>query len=275
MNQQEVFISVAHSLKEPWISIFRDGSEATWIGQELPTGFKLTHFHGLQLSHFWNSWDSVHERIRWKNRWVAAPLRWFDLLTGFPFLNHIPSFQPSTQLKTEHPSVQVNCIDTYQFMRWKDLTVLDYFVNQTDANFLFMTTNNSYLNFMKLKTVIQNLPSRNLYGGVVAYDGASFAAGNNRIISRDVAIKMLNSRRFFSAGYIEDVAMGALARKLEIEFQELKSLVLGSLPQLEAVTDDELQANFHFRVKSGALTSRNDVKIMLRLHERLLSLGAL
>ena len=275
MSPQTVLISVAHSLKEPWLSIFQDGSETTWIDQELPAGFELVHFHGLRLSKFWNSWDSIHEGIRWKNRWVASPLRWFDLLLGFPFLGHIPSTQSSAQLKTKQSSVEINCKDVYQFLRWKDLAVLNYFINNSDANYLFMTTNNSYVNFVKLESVIKNLSPNQLYGGVIAYEGATFAAGNNRILSRDVANQMLNNRRSFSAGYIEDVAMGLLASKLGIDFQELKSLVLGSLAQLEETTDDELQANFHFRVKSGSLTSRNDVEIMLRLHERLLSLGAL
>jgi hypothetical protein len=275
MKQGEVMVSVSHSLKEPWLSIFRDGSEATWIRQELPSNFELVHFHGLQLSKFWNSWDSIHERIRWKNRWVATPLRWFDLFLGFPFLRYIPSTHPSTQLKTKHLSVEVNVKDIYQFLRWKDLAVLDYFINCSEANYLFMTTNNSYVNFTKLESVIKNLPSTNLYGGVIAYEGANFAAGNNRILSRDVATRMVHHRSSFSAGYIEDVAMGALASRLGIEFHELKSLIFESLPELEAKSDNELKANFHFRLKSGSLTSRNDVEIMLRLHQRLLSLGAL
>ncbi len=275
MTKQSVFISVSHSLKEPWLGIFRDGSAVTWLESELPLGFELAHFHGLKLSKFWNSWDSTHERIRWKNRWVAAPLRWFDLLVGLLFLNHIPSTKISTQLKTEHLSVEVNCKDLYQFLRWKDLAILEYFVYRTDANFLFMTTNNSYINFTKLQSLIQSLPLNSLYGGVIPYKGATFAAGNNRILSRDVAIKMLNKRWYFSAGYIEDVAMGALARRLGIEFQGLKSLILESPQHLDETSDDELLSNFHFRVKSGSLSSRNDVQIMLKLHERLLALEAL
>jgi len=275
MTNQRVLISVVHSLKEPWLSIFRDGSAVTWIKSELPLGFEIVHFHGLKLSKFWTYWDSTHEKIRWKNRWVAAPLRWFDLILGFPFLNSVPSLETSTELSTFHLSLQVNCKDVYQFLRWKDLAVLDYFVNQDTADYLFMTTNNSYVNFSKLGSVIKTLPQHSLYGGVKAYDGATFAAGNNRILSRDVAIAILKHRRSFSAGYIEDVAMGALAKKLGIKFHELQSLVVESIDQLNDATDTELLSNFHFRVKSGSLSSRNDVEIMLNLHKRLLVLEAL
>ena len=148
-------------------------------------------------------------------------------------------------------------------------------MNQGTADYLFMTTNNSYVNFNKLESTIKTLPQHLLYGGVKAYDGATFAAGNNRILSRDVAIAILKHRRSFSAGYIEDVAMGVLAKKLGFKFQELQSLVVGSIDQLNTTTDIELLSNFHFRVKSGSLSSRNDVEIMLNLHKRLLALEAL
>ncbi len=275
MTKQKVLISVAHSLKEPWFSIFRDGSAVTWIETELPHGFDLVHFHGLKLSRFWTSWDSWHEKIRWTNRWVAAPLRWFDLLLGFPFLNYIPPVDTSSELTTKNLSLRVKCKDVYQFLRWKDLAVLEYFVNQTSADYLFMTTNNSYVNFNKLNSLIETLPSLSFYGGVKAYEGATFAAGNNRILSRDVAIAILKNRRSFSSGYIEDVAMGVLATKLGFKFQELRSLVVGSLAQLDETSDNDLSSNFHFRVKSGSITSRNDVEIMLKLHKRLLVLEAL
>jgi len=274
MTEQRVLISVAHSLKEPWVSIFRNGSEVTWIESELPPGFDLVHFHGLKLSRFWTYWDSAHEKIRWRSRWVAAPLRWFDSLLGFPFLNYVPTVGISPELMTKNLSLQVECKDVYQFLRWKDLAVLDYFVNQSKADFLFMTTNNSYVNFNKLKSVIETLPLLSLYGGVRAYEGATFAAGNNRILSRDVAVAMLKNMRAFSPGYIEDVAMGALAKKLGVMFQELPSLVVGSLAHLDEVSDIDLISNFHFRVKSGSLSSRNDVEIMLKLHKRLLALEA-
>jgi hypothetical protein len=275
MTKQKVLISVAHSLKEPWFSIFRDGSAVTWIETELPNGFDLVHFHGLKLSRFWTSWDSLHEKIRWTNRWVAAPLRWFDLLLGFPFLNYIPPVDTSSELTTKNLSLRVKCKDVYQFLRWKDLAVLEYFVNQTSADYLFMTTNNSYVNFNKLNSLIETLSPLSLYGGVKAYEGATFAAGNNRILSRDVAIAILKNRRSFSSGYIEDVAMGALATKLGFKFQELRSLVVGSLAQLDETSDSDLSSNFHFRVKSGSITSRNDVEIMLKLHKRLLVLEAI
>lgn len=275
MTDRKVLISVVHSLKEPWLSIFCDGSQATWLMTSMPSEFQLIHFHGLKLSKFWDKWDEVHERIRWKNRWVAAPLRWFDQVVAFPFLRIIPPVKPSKALDTRDLCFEINCKDTYQFIRWKDIAILDYFVNKTNANYLFMTTNNSYVNFTELNRLVKSLPSDSFYGGVVAYEGAKFAAGNNRFLSRDVAESILLNRWKFPAGDIEDVAMGKIAARLGFSFKPLKSLVLQSLHDLDAASDEELLHNFHFRVKSGSLTSRNDVSIMLKLHSRLNGLKSL
>ena len=269
MTNQRVLISVTHSLKEPWLTIFRDGSAVTWIETELPLGFELAHFHGLKLSKFWTYWDSTHEKIRWKNRWVAAPLRWFDELVAFPFLSTIPSMKPSGAIENTDSCFEISCKDAYQFLRWKDLAILQYFVHSTSADYIFMTTNNSYLNFAELSHFVNSLPPDSFYGGVAPYEGANFAAGNNRFLSRDVAVLILRNRRGFSAGDIEDVALGKIVTSLGYSFQPLKSLVLQSLQDLESASDEDLLDNFHFRVKSGPLTSRNDVSIMLKLHSRL------
>lgn len=275
MTEKKLLISVAHCLNEPWLSIFSEGSRATWLNTKMPSNFQLIHFHGLKLSKFWNSWDVLHEKIRWKNRWVAAPLRWFDQVLALPFLSTIPSVKPSKLLETFNLSLEINCKDTYQFLRWKDIAILDYFVNRTNADFLFMTTNNSYVNFDKLSYLLRSLPSDSFYGGVVAYEGARFAAGNNRFLSRDVAELILRNRRKFPAGEIEDVAMGKIVTKLGFSFKPLNSLVLQSLHDLEVASDEDLLRNYHFRVKSGSLTSRNDVSIMLKLHSRLKGLKSL
>jgi hypothetical protein len=275
MASKQILISVNHSLKEPWVSIFREGSQATWLQTPLPSEFKLIHFHGLKLSNFWNIWDAIHEKIRWKNRWVAAPLRWFDELVAFPFLSIIPSVKPSCAIENTDLCFEISCKDTYQFLRWKDLAILQYFVHNTSADYIYMTTNNSYLNFVELSHLMNSLPPNSFYGGVAPYEGANFAAGNSRFLSRDVAELILRNRRGFSAGEIEDVALGKIVTSLGYSFQPLKSLVLQSLQDLDSKSDQELLDNFHFRVKSGPLTLRNDVLIMRKLHSRLNGLGTL
>jgi hypothetical protein len=273
MPEKTILVSVVHALQEPWTTIFRIGSETTWLNSNIPDEFHLVHFHGLPLKKFGALWDRMHERIRWKNRWCAAPLAWMDTLIGYSLLSFIPKIRASSKLHSTFPVFEVCFPDTYQFLRWKDLAVLKYFLEQTNCDYIYMTTNNSYLNFDNLKRLVDGLPLVTFYGGTKAYDGAEFAAGNSRLISRDVAQLIVKNRRDFSLGLIEDSAMGKLVKSLNIVFVPLPSLIVESLESLMQISDSELKHHFHFRVKSGALNSRNDVQIMTSLHQKLVELG--
>ncbi len=273
MGERTVLIAVGHALQEPWSTIFRSGSEKTWLTSTLPEKFELVHFHGLPLKTFGLFWDRIHEHFRWKNRWFAAPLAWIDTIIGYPILLFIPKIRISRNLHTTFPVFEVRFPDSYQFLRWKDLAVLKYFLEQTQSDYIFMTTNNSYLNFSNLKKLISDLPITEFYGGAKAYDGAEFAAGNSRLISRDVAELIVKNRRNFSIGLIEDSAMGKLVKSLDLDFTPLPTLIIETSERLAQISDIELKSHFHFRVKSGSITSRNDIQIMTSLHERLVNLG--
>jgi hypothetical protein len=167
---------------------------------------------------------------------------------------------------------EVRFPDSYQFLRWKDLAVLKYFLEQTSCEYVYIITNNSYLNFNNLKKLVRDTPQTEFYGGTKAYEGAEFAAGNSRLISRDVAQLIVKNKGKFSLGLIEDAAMGKLVKSLNLVFTPLPSLIVNSVEGLAQFSDFELKEHFHFRVKSGSMTSRNDVQIMSKLHERLVNL---
>ncbi len=116
--------------------------------------------------------------------------------------------------------------------------------------------------------MIRALPKRNVYAGVNPYDGANFAAGNNRLISRDVAELILKNRIRFDPGIIEDRAMGEMLSIMQIEFTPLPSLQLTSEYELVQTSNDVLMSNFHIRVKSGVFHKRNDVSLMHAVHGR-------
>ena len=272
MTEKRVLISVGHALQEPWTTIFRLGSEKTWLTSDIPSEFELVHFHGLPLKSFGSFWDRIHEHLRWRNRWYARALAWMDTLIGYPILLFIPKIRISGRLHSNFPVFEVCFPDSYQFLRWKGLAVLKYFLEQTSCEYVYIITNNSYLNFNNLKKLVRDTPQTEFYGGTKAYEGAEFAAGNSRLISRDVAQLIVNNKGKFSLGLIEDAAMGKLVKSLNLVFTPLPSLVVDSIESLSRFSDLELKKHFHFRVKSGSMTSRNDVQIMTRLHERLVNL---
>jgi hypothetical protein len=55
-------------------------------------------------------------------------LAWLDTLFGYPLLSFIPLIRPSNKLHSTFPAFEVCFPDTYQFLRWKDLAVLKYFL---------------------------------------------------------------------------------------------------------------------------------------------------
>jgi hypothetical protein len=172
-------------------------------------------------------------------------------------------------LNLREKSIQIEFIDIYATMKWKDLAVLDYFYNNTNANFLFMTTTSSYIRPRKLMEKIATLPTRGLYAGALAYPGANFAAGNNRLFSRDVVKRILQERNSLRCGVIEDLALGNLCNSLSIQMIELTKINIGSLKELELISDEELHEEFHFKLTSGKRENRQDVKIMIKLHNRI------
>lgn len=260
--------AITHGLYKPWIDILHEGQVPTWLSLSLPNNFEVIHFHGKAGGHIVTAYDKLHERIRWTNRWVASPLRLHDEILGFPLRSYIPRTRSSSSLALRHPSVEIGFIDIYATMKWKDLAVLDYFYTQTNANYLFMTTTSSYLRPHELMSTVEQLPRFNLYAGAVAYPGAKFAAGHNRLFTRDVVERILSARSKLKCGIIEDLALGNLCSQLGVNFIELSKRNVSSQDELQFLTDQDIEKEFHFRLTSGTRNNRQDVEIMRALHKR-------
>ncbi len=270
MENPKVLIALFHGLYEPWLDILHQGQAKTWIQLSRPSEIQVVNFHSTKLGVLGWKFDRLHEYLRWKNKWFAFVLQFFDRIVGLPLVFFVPSYSKSNKLITTDPAVHIHFPDSYQFMRWKDLSVLNYFVTETKADFIFMSTTSSYLLPQKLLEIIQSLPRESVYAGVNPYEGANFAAGNNRLISRDVAELILKKRYKFDPGIIEDRAMGEMLTRLKIEFKPLPSLHLTSEDQLDEISSSELMRHFHVRVKSGLFQKRNDVALMQAVHRRVL-----
>ena len=268
-NPLTVVCAIVHGLYQPWIDILYKGQVPTWLSIPKPDGFEVMHFHGKNGGSLISFYDKIHERIRWTNRWVATPLKWFDEILGFPIRSYVPRTSKSKHLKLLDESIQIEFLDIYATMKWKDLAVLEHFYSKTGANYLFMTTTSSYIRPLKLMEAISSLPAQGVYAGAVAYRGANFAAGSNRLFSRDVVERILKERRHFQCGVIEDLALGNLCNSLGIQMVELPKRNICSLEELDFISDQELIGQFHFRLTSGARTNRQDVKIMHGLHNRI------
>ena len=102
--------------------------------------------------------------------------------------------------------------------------------------------------------------------------GADFASGASRIMSRDVVANVLRNKVRYRNDVMEDVGLGRLISELGYSLIPWPSVNVDSHAALEALTDEEIRANFHFRMTSGSRKARQDVPLMHALHQRVQAL---
>ena len=272
MQNPKILCSITHGLYHPWNEILQDGQARTWLSGPLPDGFQVVHFHAPPMKKLGIWLDSRHEAIRWANKYAGKFLSTTDNILLRPFLSIIPSYQVSTLLNLKQPSFQINFVDSYLTMRWKDIGILSYFLNETKADYLFMTTTSSYIRAEILINIVEGFNEKVDYAGAIHYKTADFAAGNNRLISRELAQALILNRKLWEPGTIEDVALGNMAKNLGYAVKRLPHISISSIRQLRQITDAELMSNFHFRLKSLDGNFRADTLLMHILHSRLIRL---
>ncbi len=262
----KILCAISHGIYEPWISILKNGQSATWLAEDFPENFRVLHFHASPVRGFWVVLDRFHEYLRWRSIWTARMLRILDNLFSIPFMNYIPKIVSSKLLDEKAPALHVLFPDTYVTYRWKFLSLLKYFVEQTEDDYLFVTTTASYVQPKMLLKHVENVPKKGVYAGAEPYPQANFISGSNRILSRDIAIQILANRTKWKTGTIEDVALADLVKSLGNRLDTFPILNISSLDELNRISDFQLLNSYHFRLKSGTLNNRNDVEIMTQLH---------
>lgn len=271
-NNLKILCAVTHGLYEPWISILKQGQETTWLNQELPPGFNVIHFHGIPVRKWLQRFDSWHESFRWSGRRNAFVLRLLDTVALGPFLFYIPKTFQSSRLCLHENVIEIGIPDVYFTLRWKLLGILKYFVEETNADYIFMTTTSSYVQPELLMKYLSEQERNDSYYGAEPYLNACFASGSNRILSRSLAKKVLQNRSNWSVGLIEDVALSNLVKRLDVPLILRPIINLQSIQEVENLPSEVLNDSYHFRLKSISNGERNDVLIMKSLHERVLDL---
>ena len=261
--------AVGHGLYSPWLEILKNGQEKTWLSDPVPENLEILHFHGTPVGTLLKALDKAHEKIRWSNRFAHRTQALIDNLFLSPWKAYVPKSEVSKLLITRQKAIHVRFPDIYLTLRWKLLGMIRYFLEHTSHDFLFITTTASYINLKVLSVKVENLKPEELYYGGKPYEGAAFILGSHRIISRDVATKILSMKSLWPASTIEDVALGKLLAKSGIEpsFTPLNNI--STLEELDSKSDEFLRENYHFRLKAGPNIQRGDVKIMTALHNRL------
>lgn len=261
---------VVHGVYKPWTDITEIGQEQTWLSTERDARISVFHAYGNPVGRLGKAFDAAHERIRFSGRWPHLLLNFFDWFIALPFLTFIPQVRESRLISNHDSQLQVNFPDVYCTHRWKELAILNHFVNFSNHDFLFMTTSSSYLRLNRLLQLVDSSHESIIYAGSIPNVSGRFASGANRLISREAAVIILRNRLKWSPRWLGDYGLGRLCESLGMYCQELMTLNIDSIAGVNALSIEQLEQNHHFRLKSGDLKNRNDIEIMRLLHSRVL-----
>lgn len=271
MSDKRLLIIVGHGLYNPWLNILYEGQCKTWLTWSHSERIEIVHCHGTPVNKFGLLLDRIHERARWKNRWTALAQRWIDRALALPFRNYIPPVTKSNYLNLEQNCYHIRIPDTYFTQSWQNLAWFKHFLESAKYDFLFSTTTSSLLKPNQLLEIVDKLDANQpIYGGFKPYQGATFAAGNNRLLSKAAIELIIKNRAHLDFGLIEDVGIGTLLSKLNIPLTDLPSLHISATDEIATADKAGLiTSNFHIRVKSGPLNQRNDVFLMNEVFNRI------
>jgi hypothetical protein len=269
MNKK-VMCVVVHGVYKPWTDITEIGQELTWLSLDRNPRVSVYHAYGKPVRILGKKFDTLHEKIRFAGRWPHLFLNIFDWIISVPFLAFVPRSRESKLLSNHDHQIQIAFPDIYLTHRWKELSILRHFVNETDFDFIYMTTSSSYLRLNQLLAVADSFNEEVIYAGSIPNVSGRFASGANRLISRKAASTILRHRLRWSPRWLGDYGLGRLCEGLGIYCHELRTLNIDSIEGVNMLSLDQIAQNHHFRLKSGDLRKRNDIDIMNRLHARVL-----
>jgi len=261
--------AVSHGLYHPWVQILKEGQERTWLTNPVPNNLEIVHYHATPVNSFLQRVDKFHEQIRWSNKYLSSFLKFTDNLLLGSLIDYIPRIQESELLQSKKRVLHILFPDTYLTYRWKLLSLMKFFIENTSHDFLLTTTTASYINLPALSRKLNDFENNDLYFGALPYTGATFVSGSNRLLSRKTVESILNSKRRFSIGIIEDVALGKLLYNLGILPTFIPIINVPTIEALKGLSNDALKTNYHFRLKSGSNENRGDVELMRELHFRM------
>ena len=269
-GETATIVLIKHGLYSPWVEIAKKGQSKTWLSLQIPEGFRVVHFYGIPVSKFGSWLDKFHEWLRWNGRFTSYFQRIIDVIFGFPFLLWIPRVRKADNLDMRDTELQCQVFDTYYTLRWKQLAVYKYLLDNFSFDYLYEVNGSSYVNLSVLKKFIQQIPKTGFYGGMLPWEQASFISGASRLTSHDVLKALVKHRKNWDASLLEDVAIGKVLRKFGFCPTPINSLILENVEDVNLISQLDLTQKFHFRTKSGSLNQRNDVALMAALHRKLL-----
>jgi hypothetical protein len=261
----KLMVSITQANTEPWLSIWREGQQKTWMKKDKKI-VTILNYKSKAPPKFLAKFDIYHERYRYHQK-IGKYVSIFDKIFAQITSKEIPAYK---YIESEN-LLAVDSYSMYLLTNKRNLSLFKFFIEETECNFLFQTNTSSYVDCTKLLRVIENFdPKSNVYAGFVVEPQSTraFVSGAGRLLSR-AAIELIYSQyKQFPHDNLEDVSIGDFMRKFGVEPLHLNRLDLPNLEILNNISDEELGSNFVFRCKSDEVP-RKDAIIMQKLHARI------
>ena len=271
MDESNFLVMIAQAKTEPWESIWREGQDQTWVAR-YSRKFSIVNVSGLAMGRALTVIDSIHE----KNRYKPYLGKWQGRL-DYAFVPLLRRELPHL-IKLRNSSIQelqVQTNSSYIFGGRRLLAQIKWFIENTDKEYLVLTTTSSLLNLRALQHLLPKSSFKIPYyaGHTLGDYPNQFVSGAGQVINRDCAELIINNLNNFPFRMLNDIALGTLLRKLGVTMVNIPWLWIQSLNELDSTPDLSFKNKFHFRCKSSSIP-RQDVRIMNAIHERLVSLQA-
>jgi hypothetical protein len=264
----KVMVAIQHTQMQPWESILNFNRSEGWLSDSMPNEVQIVIFSGKSNSRVVNSLDRLHEKTRWGP--FGRLLVPIDCFLTLPLKHFIPCFFQSKAFQP-YIHLEIDIPDVVTFFFWKYLAVYRYFLDYTDADYLFTTNSSNYIQPKLLSNLVQSAPNSGFYAGSSLNAGRhQFISGANRIFSRDVVSLVVENRALINRHLLEDVAQGSLLRSLNVDLVPLQTLNVHSVSEVLKLDSLQLSRCHQIRVKSGSLREIQDVEILKAIRSRLI-----
>lgn len=262
-------VGIMHVTKNPWLSITRDGQLPAWK-QSVYKNFSVVYFFGAANS-ITSRLDSVIENMRWvRGRYASYGISYLLMVVLRPWLHSIPKYElvDASKSKVEAISLRVKVPELTATMRWKKLAFLEYFVEQTDAEYVIISTSSSLLNFEPIIKFVGRFSNsyEPVYAGRIlsGYD-CEFTSGSFTVMNRLSARMLLKNRSFIPVHVMDDIGFGTAFKRMGVKPVNLASIDLDSATKVKETPEAILKITGHFRFKSGSHNTRTDASLMREL----------
>jgi len=265
-----LIVTIGQAKSEPWESIWLNGQLPTWVSR-FKNEVEIVNASGIRLGNLWKRFDAFHERKRYSKRFGLWQGR-FDYFF-IPWL--IRNITPSRELAPSSiREIQFLTNSSLIFAGRRLIGTMNWFLKETDYEFMFMTSTSSLINVNQIIKHISGFRRDTpIYAGHLLGDfPEKFVTGAGQLINRETAKIVVSNFRQFPHQMLNDVALGFLLRKNGVEPIGIPWTWCKSVDEVLELSDENLSSTMHFRCKTSS-NPRTDSEIMTALHHRLIALS--